>query len=222
MSAVIAKSLQQKRETAAQLGTVVIGLLIFAASQLIVMQADEPKRDEPISLTIIPPPIPPEPIVVSPPPVVQPPQPEKVLEHPKQVIPVTETPAPVQQPVVAPPVQPVEKVEPVKAVADVPQSNAAAEGMFAQDVRSRIERKKIYPDTARDLGMSGEVEVSYELDRAGNLLRAEITTSSGYKLLDQAALKAVKSATYKSFPVDAWLGVSSKVFRTKLVFSINQ
>lgn len=70
--------------------------------------------------------------------------------------------------------------------------------------------------------MSGEVEVLYELDRAGNLIRAEIVSSSGSKLLDQAALRAVKSAAYKSFPEDAWMGASSKVFRTKLVFSINQ
>lgn len=70
--------------------------------------------------------------------------------------------------------------------------------------------------------MSGSVEILYELDRLGNILRAEVVTSSGYRLLDQAALKAVKTATYKKFPDDAWIGEVSKVFRTKLVFSINQ
>jgi protein TonB len=114
-------------------------------------------------------------------------------------------------------------VQPPKVEPQVQQKGSPdAENQFAQDVRSRIERKKIYPDAARDLGMSGEVEVLYELDRSGNLLRAEIASSSGFKLLDQAALRAVKSASYRSFPEDAWLGSSSKVFKTKLVFSINQ
>jgi protein TonB len=142
------------------------------------------------------------------------------------VTPVIAAPSTVKAEVVVPaaPVIPMQKTvsAPVQPAPVQRVSNGEAEGVFAQDVRSRIERKKIYPDTARDLGMSGEVEVTYELDRAGNLLKAEISSSSGFKLLDQAALRAVKSASYKSFPEDAWIGAGSKVFRTKLVFSIEQ
>lgn len=207
------------RERVAQLATAMVAALLLLLSQAVVMQHDVPKMDEPVSLTIIAPPVPPEPLT-PPPPALQTPQPpQQMPDAPKTIVPVSEAPAPVAQ--VAPPSQPVEQAEPVKAVAP-PQSNGVAESLFAQDVRARIERKKIYPDTARDLGLSGEVEVLYELDRGGNLLRAEIVVSSGHRLLDQAALKAVKSATYKSFPEDAWLGAGSKVFKTKLVFSINQ
>ncbi len=210
----------QKREFSAQIGTVLVGLLILVLSKTLVVQQDVLAHEEPISLTIVAPPPEPEKAIEQPIQTVQPPRPEKIIEQPQVVVPVTDAPAPVAVP--TPPVTPDIQAEPVKAEPQAPRSNAAAEGQFAQDVRMRIERKKIYPDTARDLGMSGEVEVSYELDRAGHLLHAEIATSSGYKLLDQAALKAVKSATYKNFPDDAWVSASSKLFRTKLVFSINQ
>jgi periplasmic protein TonB len=222
MSWAIPQKITFDRERVAQLATVMIAALLMLASQAVVMQHDALRLDEPISLTIISPPTPPEQIALPPPPTLQPPQPQQVQDRPKLAMPVAEAPAQVAQPVADAPITPVEKSEPIKAQPVQPQSNGVAEGLFAQDVRTRIERKKIYPDTARDLGMTGEVEVLYELDRNGNLLRAEITTSSGYKLLDQAALKAVKSATYKSFPDDAWLGMANKVFRTKLVFSINQ
>lgn len=203
-------SLYQRRETAAQAGTVTIGLLILVMSQTLAMRQEVPVQDEPISLTIIAPAVAPDQVVEQ---AIQTPPQKPVIEPPKEVVPVTDAPAPAIQETVQPP-----KVEP-----QVQQKgNPDAESLFAQDVRLRIERKKIYPDAARDLGMSGEVEVLYELDRAGNLIRAEIVSSSGSKLLDQAALRAVKSAAYKSFPEDAWMGASSKVFRTKLVFSINQ
>jgi protein TonB len=146
--------------------------------------------------------------------VIQTPPEKPVVETPKDVVPVVDAPAPAIQETVQPPKPAEPQVQ--------QKGNPDAENLFAQDVRSRIERKKIYPDAARDLGMSGEVEVLYELDRSGNLLRAEIVSSSGSKMLDQAALRAVKSAAYKSFPDDAWLGSSSKVFKTKLVFTINQ
>ncbi len=203
-------SLYQRRETAAQLGTVTIGLLILVMSQTLAMRQEVPVQDEPISLAIIAPAVAPDQVVEQ---VIQTPPQKPVIEPPKEVVPVTDAPAPAILETVQPP-----KVEP-----QVQQrGNPDAESLFAQDVRSRIERKKIYPDVARDLGMSGEVEVLYELDRAGNLIRAEIVSSSGSKLLDQAALRAVKSAAYKSLPEDAWVGASSKVFKTKLVFSINQ
>ena len=103
---------------------------------------------------------------------------------------------------------------------EVPRSNAGAEGRFAQDVRAKIEQKKIFPETARELGMSGAVEVAYVLDRSGKLLKTEIAVSSGYPLLDQAAVRAVRAASYAAFPQDAWIGEAQKEFRTKLVFSI--
>ena len=227
-------SASRKREVTAQLGTVMAGALVLIATKTVAMHQSAPVENEPVRLTIVAPPEPkPQPRIEQPVRKVEPPKPVKTVRPQKAVAPAV-VPSPVKSALPETPVAPVQKVAPIQSVAPVQRtvpdsplpvqraSNGVAEGEFAQDVRSRIERKKIYPDTARDLGMSGEVEVTYELDRAGNLLRAEVTSSSGFKLLDQAALKAVKAAVYKRFPDDAWIGASSKVFRTKLVFSIDQ
>lgn len=209
-------TLYRRREGVARLGTVMLGIVVLIGSQTLVMQHEESVKEEPISLVVISPPIAPEQIIVQPAQKMQPPK-QKIIEQPQEVMPVADSPAP------ALPVLARENPAPAKIEPQITRnSNGAAEGQFAQDVRSRIERRKIYPDTARDLGMEGEVEVLYELDRAGSLIRAEVVSSSGYKLLDQAALKAVKTASYKSFPEDAWVGSGSKEFRTRLVFSINQ
>ncbi|HQT81735.1 MAG: hypothetical protein B7Z60_05915 [Ferrovum sp. 37-45-19] len=100
-------------------------------------------------------------------------------------------------------------------------SNKLAEGQFINDVKVQIESHKIYPATAQRLGMVGTVEVSYVINRLGELVSERVITSSGYPLLDQAALQAVKSASYKSFPIDAWVGESQKEFHTKIVFNLD-
>lgn len=216
-------SISQKRETAAQVGTVLAGLFILFVVKTVVMSQEMPVARDPVSLTLIAPPVEQEKIVEKPVQKVQQPKPEKSVEPPRVVTPVIAAPATVKDQPVAPVTAPEENIAPSHIEPQLKRvSNGVAEGVFAQDVRSRIERKKIYPDTARDLGMSGEVEVLYELDRSGKLLRAEIVSSSGFNLLDQAAIRAVKSASYQGFPQDAWIGANSKVFRTKLVFSINQ
>lgn len=246
MSMAMNWSSNQQRETAAKIGTVMAGLMILLLSKTIVMHEDVLSfQESPISLSIIIPPDEPKPVIEKTP-VIMPPKLEKVTPTKtvqavqktqqaksekvtaplKEVIPVIDTKSTTQEKSAAPVAISSPKEEPIAIKheeAKAPRaSNGASEGGFAQDIRSRIERKKIYPETARDLGMSGEVEVLYELDRSGALIRAEVISSSGYKLLDQAAVKAVKSASYSSFPEDAWIGAVSKEFRTKLVFSINK
>lgn len=221
------------REFVAQSGTLLLGaLVVFSASNLAVRH-DLPASVEPIRISL-----------AEPPPVVKPPQLPPVVEPPPQVVPpklptptpkppvprqeplpaatpVAATPSPTPSPVSLPdlPVAPAAKLIPEKIEAPL-RSNGAAEGRFAQDVRARIEKKKVFPDTARDLGMSGSVEIVYVLDRAGKLIKAEIAASSGYPLLDQAAVRAVRSSAYAPFPEDAWVGEKQKEFRTKLVFTI--
>ena len=213
-------TLYQRRESAAQLGTVGLALLALVGSKTLAVRQLPPPQDDPISVTLMAPPTEPVKVVervIQPPP---PPPPKPVMEPPKKVMPVTEAPTPamqvpVQPPKVEPPKPQPPQVEPPKAA---PKSNPDAESLYTQDVRMRIERKKVYPDTARDLGMTGEVEIEYELDRSGKLLRAEIILSSGFKLLDQAALRAVRAPTFNKIPDDAWAGESGKVFRTKIGF----
>lgn len=216
------------REFVARSGALLLGALIaFSASNLTVSH-DVPASVEPIRIRLAEPP----PVVELPPPVVEPPRvvpPKLPSPTPKPPVPrqeplpaatpiaATPTPSPVSMPNL--PAAPAAKLIPEKIEAPL-RSNGAAEGRFAQDVRARIEKKKVFPDTARDLGMSGSVEIVYALDRAGKLIKAEIAASSGYPLLDQAAVRAVRSATYTPFPEDAWIGEMQKEFRTKLIFTL--
>jgi protein TonB len=219
------------REWVARGGSIFLGvLLVFAISHMAIRHEAMP-TEEPIKISLAEPPVElPKP--VEPPPPVEQPKPQELPPKPvtpepvrqQQASPVAAKPSPVPEanPVSVPnaPVEPQAKTIPKAEPAPI-QRNAAAEGRFAQEVRTQIERKKIFPDSARDLGMSGVVEVVYMLDRAGSLVRADVATSSGHPLLDQAALRAIRSASFAAFPADAWVGENQKEFRTKLVFSIN-
>ncbi len=65
---------------------------------------------------------------------------------------------------------------------------------YAAMIRAKIERAKRYPLPAREMGLEGTVKLRFTLSGQGKLLRAEVLKSSGIKMLDQAALKAVRSA----------------------------
>lgn len=55
----------------------------------------------------------------------------------------------------------------------------------------------LYPEMSRQLGEEGRVELLLQLSATGAVVGAEITRTSGYKRLDQAALEAVKRARFK-------------------------
>jgi periplasmic protein TonB len=199
--------------------------VVYLASNF-VMEHDAPASPPPITVTLAdPPPEAPKPPEIKPAP--QPvtrnstprPTPQTPISTPVAASP-TAAPSPVSVPDL--PVSPAAREIPAKVEPPVARSDPAAEGRFAQDVRNRIEKKKVYPATARDLGMAGTVEVIYAIDRSGSLVRSEVATSSGYPLLDQAALRAVRAAAYAPLPDDAWPGEKQKEFRTRIVFSLDQ
>jgi protein TonB len=234
MTAATMPMVYDKREWVARGGALFLGVVLATAIGKLTIHHQPVPADDPIRITLAEPPVDspkPEPRIDPPKPIQQhelarPIQPKVATEPARDpvVTPVAASPSPAPEahPVVVPtvPVAPVANTLPKVEETPVVQRNAAAEGRFAQDVRTQIERKKIYPDSARDLGMSGTVEVVYVLDRAGKLMKADIASSSGYPLLDQAALRAVRSAAFAPFPADAWVGESQKEFRTKLVFSV--
>lgn len=53
------------------------------------------------------------------------------------------------------------------------------------------ELRRTYPAILRDAGIGGDVDVNLWLDENGDVVKAEIGRSSGYVLLDEAALKVV-------------------------------
>ncbi|WP_456434284.1 TonB family protein [Thermosulfuriphilus sp.] len=61
-------------------------------------------------------------------------------------------------------------------------------------IRSRIEAHKRYPWSSRTRGEEGRVKVLFVISTEGRLLSLRLLESSGYKLLDEAALRAIKKA----------------------------
>ncbi|MBS4913614.1 MAG: energy transducer TonB [Veillonella sp.] len=60
---------------------------------------------------------------------------------------------------------------------------------------SAVNSSKTYPAQAVKRGIEGSVTVRVELDGGGNLLSATVVSSSGSRILEQAAVRAVERAT---------------------------
>jgi TonB family protein len=89
-------------------------------------------------------------------------------------------------------------------------------GLFAGKVRQRIANAKYYPRIARRRGIEGQPVVAFTLDKGGHLMEAGLAKTSGYQLLDQAALEAVQQAApYPEIPV----GLNAETFQFKLPIS---
>ena len=71
-------------------------------------------------------------------------------------------------------------------------------GWFTGKVRQRIANAKYYPRIARRRGMEGQPVIAFTLDKGGRLMKADLAQTSGYQLLDQAALDG--SATGGALP----------------------
>lgn len=63
---------------------------------------------------------------------------------------------------------------------------------WGASIRARIERKKAYPAAAK--GASGKVTVRLTVNRSGQLMAVAVLKSSGHAALDDAAVRAVRSA----------------------------
>jgi protein TonB len=69
-------------------------------------------------------------------------------------------------------------------------------------IKRQIELAWNYPNEAQRKGMTGELTLRFQISRDGNLMNVRLINSSGYNILDEAALQAVKSAApYYPFPV---------------------
>jgi len=65
---------------------------------------------------------------------------------------------------------------------------------FYRKVGKQIAFAKIYPDFARKMGYQGKILVAFRIGKDGKILNLSVSQSSGYKILDEAALEAVKEA----------------------------
>lgn len=233
-------SLYAHRDSWAAMGTAVLGSLIVAAGQLpLGMSPVEPRVPTAVELIELPPPLtteappPPPPVprpAVKPMPVPQVPQiavaraplPEtaqtvSVPEAPREMPNAKASPTPATEPAKAVDAP----AKPTAEAAPAPRSNPAAEGSYQSGARAGIEKQKRYPEEALQMNMSGVVTVVYVISREGRLIRTEVEKSSGYSLLDRAALDAVRRARFDPIPADAWIGSKEQTFRTRIEFSIN-
>ncbi len=87
---------------------------------------------------------------------------------------------------------------------DAPQFPAPAEQKASRTVTTSPEPlpsysnpKPVYPELARKRGQEGRVLLSADIDEKGELTELRVDKSSGFSLLDEAALKAVRRWRFK-------------------------
>lgn len=89
---------------------------------------------------------------------------------------------------------------------------------YLRDVRQRIEANRLYPLSARRHGQEGRVGVAFTVGHAGNLESVELASPCRHRILNQAALEAVRQAA--PFPVPpAHLFPNTLVLTVELVFA---
>lgn len=183
-----------------------------------------PPKVPPISIAVVtppkplpeaakpPPPPPPPPKTVEPPKPVPPkrvaPAPRPVVHAPTPAPVPVETPPPAPTPVVAAPTPPAPPPPAPAPVAKAPEKVTAPIGNAAY----LNNPPPVYPDIARDQGWEGRVILKVHVLPNGLPDSVEIQTSSGRRVLDNAAVAAVKKWTFVpakrgDTPIDGWVNV---------------
>lgn len=74
-------------------------------------------------------------------------------------------------------------------------------GSILGTIRARIERAKRYPPLAKARQLEGVVQVRFSIGEDGQVQNLKIVSSSGFSILDEEALAAVKrGAPFPSYP----------------------
>jgi TonB family protein len=79
---------------------------------------------------------------------------------------------------------------------------AAEYGAYLALVRRRIHELLTYPSSARHRGLSGTVHIEVEIEPTGAIGRVRLAASSSHRVLDDAALDAVRGLRRVPFPSD--------------------
>src|SRR5882724_95602 len=133
-----------------------------------------------VDVTLTQPP-PPEPVVVPPPPPTEP-KPEMMIPETKPEPPKPLPPPPLKPVVVPPPLQP--KPPPTNYV-------SVSQPTFA------MQAQHIYPPEAARRHQQGVVTLMLYINGSGTLDKIEIFKSSGFPLLDEAAIKEMKQSHFQ-------------------------
>lgn len=65
---------------------------------------------------------------------------------------------------------------------------------YLQRLKEKIERVWQYPPEAAERGIFGDLYIKFIIDKKGKLISIELIRTSGYRMLDDAAIKALKDA----------------------------
>lgn len=122
-----------------------------------------------------------------PPPAPAPAQPELMLKEPAPSAPAEAPPKPRPRPPAAP--------------AHPTPAKAGWQAEVQKQLKKLDEQGLFYPPEAIARGLQGEVLVLLILDEGGQVVAARVEQGSGHPLLDNAALRAVRSL--RSLPADA-------------------
>jgi len=72
---------------------------------------------------------------------------------------------------------------------------------YLSRIKRRVQREWVYPEEAAKNGISGELHMVFTLNKAGSLIFISLVHSSGFPILDEEALRAVKvAAPFDAFP----------------------
>jgi protein TonB len=96
-------------------------------------------------------------------------------------------------------------------VADKAGCPPSEEFMELDEMPEMLEQiEPVYPDKARKEGIEGKVTIMTLVGKSGDPIKVELAKSSGYKILDKAAIKAARQAKFKpgtqgDRPVSVWV-----------------
>ncbi len=117
----------------------------------------------------------------------EPPKPQPVVETPQPPAPVTTSAATTSTPTTS------------EAAAAPPAAPLPPKQLSASAVRYLVPPQQVYPETSRRLNESGKVSLRVLVDERGRAVEVQITQSSGYSRLDQAAASALRAARFQPY-----------------------
>jgi protein TonB len=98
-----------------------------------------------------------------------------------------------------------------------------ASAQYVSQLRAYLNSIKRYPNSreARQLRPTGVVKTWLDLDRSGQVIDAGIEASSGTALLDNEALRTLRTGHYPAFPAEAFGGEARHRFVVPLEYLVD-
>lgn len=100
------------------------------------------------------------------------------------------------------------EIQPDSSISDEALNNAQ-QNFLLGEIHNRLSQYMSYPAHARRRGWEGSVMIEFNVDEQGFLHNIHLARTSGYTLLDNAALTAVKKVSY--IPLNQWGGILQPV-----------